>query len=84
MPRPSARQPRQVRAVLSLSIPIDPDYTRASRAASMRGESLSAWIREAMRQRANRQLGKDGPDLSIDEPGESPSASDDSLTAAVA
>ena len=59
MPRPSARQPRRERVVLSLSIPVDPDYARACRAAAMNDESLSAWIRESMRQRANRQFGKD-------------------------
>ncbi len=59
MPRPSPRQPRRERVVLSLSIPLEPDYTRACRAAGLSDLTLSAFIREAMRQRANRVLGKD-------------------------
>lgn len=44
---------------MSLSIPLNPDYARACRAAAMNGETLSGFIREAMRHRANRVLGKD-------------------------
>jgi len=56
------RKPSGPRAVLSVSVPIDPDWTRANRAAGMKGETLAAFVREAMRQRANRILGRDAAD----------------------
>lgn len=67
MPRHSTRQPRSPRAVVSLSVPIDPDYTRANRAAGIRGETLAEFIREAMRLRANRILAKVDRAVLVDE-----------------
>lgn len=58
------RKPSRPRAVLSLSLPLDPDYVRAHRAAVVKGETLAAFVREAMRQRANRILGRDQGDES--------------------
>jgi hypothetical protein len=57
MPRQSKRQPRLVtRAVISVSLPLKPDWVEANRAAGIKNESLSGFIREAVRQRAERVL----------------------------
>lgn len=54
------RKPSGPRAVLSVSMPVEPDWVRANRAAGMKGETLAAFVREAIRQRANRILARDG------------------------
>lgn len=51
---------------MSLSLPLEPDYTRACRAAGINGETLADYIRESMRQRANRVLGKDDQKVSAE------------------
>ena len=61
MPRLPLRQ-RVPRTVLSLSLPLS-EHARATRAAEMSGASLAEFIREAMRQRANRLLGKNDEKL---------------------
>lgn len=59
MPSPLPRQrTRSHRTVVSLSMPIDPDWKRATRAAGILHETLADFMREAIRQRANRVLGK--------------------------
>lgn len=60
------RQPRKPRTIVTVSVPIEPDYTRACRAAGVNGETLAAFIREAMRQRANRVLGKDDQKVPVE------------------
>ena len=60
------RKPSRPRAVISLSIPLEPDYVLASRAAGMLGESLSEFMREAIRQRTNRTIGKEADDTPTD------------------
>ncbi len=51
------RQPRPVsRTVLSVSLPVKPDWVNANRAAGMTGATLSAFVREAVRLHAQRIL----------------------------
>jgi uncharacterized protein (DUF1778 family) len=54
-----SRKIRSPRAVVSLSMPLHPDWVRANRAAGVRSETLADFMREAIRQRANRVLGRD-------------------------
>lgn len=61
-----ARKPSRPRAVVSVSVPLEPDYVRANRAAGMKGETIAEFVREAMRQRANRILGKDADGTATD------------------
>jgi hypothetical protein len=62
MPRPVKRQPRPIsRTVLSVSIPIKPDWADASRAAGMVGQSLSAFTRDAVAERAARVFAGEVP-----------------------
>lgn len=56
------RKPSRPRAVVSVSVPLEPDYVRANRAAGMSGESLADFVRAAMRHRANLILGHDAAD----------------------
>lgn len=56
---PMARKPAGPRAVISLSMPIEPDWSRATQAARVKGETLADFMREAIRQRSNRILGRD-------------------------
>lgn len=63
MPRPSKRQPRPIsRTVLSVSIPIKPDWVDASRAAGMVNKSLSAFVRDAVREKAAQVLNESSGD----------------------
>lgn len=57
MPRQAKRQPRLVqRAVISVSLPLKPDAVDAQRAAGMLGQSVSAFIRDAVNERAAKVL----------------------------
>lgn len=51
------------RTVVSLSMPIEPDWVRANRAAGLSGESLAEFIREATRQRVDALLTDEPPQL---------------------
>lgn len=60
MPRQTKRQPRLVqRAVISVSLPLKPDAIDAQRAAGMLGQSVSAFIRDAVNERAAKVLAGD-------------------------
>lgn len=64
MPRQVKRQPRLVqRAVISVSLPLKPDAEDAQRAAERVGQSLSAFIRDAVNARAAKVLGEAPPQL---------------------
>lgn len=57
MPRQTKRQPRLVqRAVISVSLPLKPDAVNAQRAAGMLNQTVSAFIRDAVNDRAAKVL----------------------------
>lgn len=56
------RKPFRPRAVVSVSVPLEPDYVRANRAAGMTGETLAEFVRAAIRDRADLILGHDAAD----------------------
>ena len=57
------RQSTVPRTVISLSMPIEPDWVNANRAAGMSGGSLAEFIREATRQRVAKTLTDEPPRL---------------------
>jgi uncharacterized protein (DUF1778 family) len=61
-----ARKPAGPRAVISLSMPIHPDWSRATEAAKAKDETLADFMREAIRQRANRILGRESEQTPTD------------------